>query len=79
LRRPRSRWRHRQLDAVLLEVLDRDPDQLQVAFGRLFRRHPAERVLAFLDEDTTLGDELALISSLPAWPYVQALLARPRP
>ena len=78
LHRPRSHWRHRLLDAVLLEVLDRDPGQLEIAFSRLFRGHPAERVLAFLDEDTTRREELALISSLPARPYLQALLARPR-
>jgi lycopene beta-cyclase len=76
--RPQSRWRHRLLDAVLLEVLDRNPGQLEIAFSRLFRGHPAERVLAFLDEDTTRREELALISSLPSRPYVQALLARSR-
>src|SRR5439155_22842533 len=44
--------RHRLLDAVLLDVLDRDPAELERAFARLFRRNPAERVLRFLDEDT---------------------------
>ena len=76
---PTQRRRHRLLDAVLLEVLDRDPGQLEVAFARLFHRNPAERVLRFLDEDTGIGDELHLMASLPPVPYLRALAARMSP
>jgi lycopene beta-cyclase len=73
---PPSRPRHQLLDAVLLDVLDRDPQLLELAFARLFQRQPAERVLAFLDEDTGFGDELRLINTLPKAPYVRALVRR---
>ncbi|HEU4421500.1 MAG TPA: lycopene cyclase family protein [Pilimelia sp.] len=70
---PRPRRRHRLLDAVLLAVLDRDPAELERAFARLFFANPAERVLRFLDEDTGVRDELRLIRSLPAAPYLRAV------
>jgi lycopene beta-cyclase len=69
---PSSRRRHRLLDAVLLDVLDHEPAQLERAFIRLFSTNPAERVLGFLDEDSNLRDELRLIISLPPAPYLRA-------
>jgi lycopene beta-cyclase len=69
----RPRRRYRLLDAVLLEVLDRDPGQLERAFARLFFANPAERVLRFLDEETRVPDELRLVASLPPGPYLRAL------
>jgi lycopene beta-cyclase len=70
---PRPGARHRLLDTVLLEVLDRDPAHLEQAFDRLFAANPTERVLRFLDEDTGVPDELRLIASLPPAPYLRAL------
>ncbi|MBO0868715.1 MAG: hypothetical protein J2P15_09145 [Micromonosporaceae bacterium] len=69
---PGSRRRYRLLDAVLLAVLDRRPAQLERAFARLFTTNPAARVLRFLDEDSNLRDELALIRGLPPAPYLRA-------
>jgi lycopene beta-cyclase len=70
--RPARPRRYRLLDAVLLEVLRRDPVQLELAFARLFRANPAGRVLRFLDEDTRVGDDLRLIGALPPVPYLRA-------
>jgi lycopene beta-cyclase len=67
--------RHRVLDAVLLEVLDRDPSRLEQVFARLFAANPVERVLSFLDEQTSVGDELRLIASLPPTPFLRASVA----
>jgi lycopene beta-cyclase len=69
----RSRWRHRALDALLLRALDRDPALLETTFERLFAGNPADRVLRFLDERSGVRDELALIASLPARPFLAAL------
>jgi len=78
---PRPRRRHRLLDAILLEVLDRDPTQLELAFRQLFLAGPPERALRFLDEDTQLLDEVRLAATLPPAPYLRAapaaLLRRP--
>ena len=70
--------RHHLLDAVLLDVLDRDLAQLERAFARLFLANPAERVLRFVDEDSRVRDELRLIASLPPVPYLRALIAHAR-
>jgi lycopene beta-cyclase len=78
---PRSRRRHRLLDAVLLEVLDRDPVRLEQVFAELFAGNPVQRLLRFLDEDTRVRDELRLIASLPRAPFLRAaaaVLARSR-
>jgi lycopene beta-cyclase len=81
---PVPRHRHRLLDDLLLRVLDRDPAQLELAFARLFVANPPERVLRFLDEDTTVAEELRLVASLPPAPYLRAaagaaVLRRRRP
>jgi lycopene beta-cyclase len=73
---PHPTLRHRVLDALLLDVLDHDPAQLERAFDRLFAANPTERVLRFLDEDTGVPDELRLIASLPPKPYLRALVNR---
>jgi lycopene beta-cyclase len=73
---PQPRARHRALDAVLLDVLDRDPAELERTFARLFRGNPAEQVLRFLDEDTGVPEELRLVTSMPPAPYLHAAAAR---
>jgi lycopene beta-cyclase len=74
---PARHRRHRLLDGVLLDVLERDPAELERAFAGLFTANPPERVLRFLDEDTGLRDELRLIASLPPAPYLRALASVP--
>ena len=70
--RPPARRRYRLLDAVLLDVLRRDPAELERAFAGLFGTNPVARVLRFLDEDTGPVDELRLIAALPPVPYLRA-------
>ena len=77
--RPYARRRHRLLDAILLDVFDRDPAQLEAAFAALFAANPAERILRFLDEDTRPDEELRLAASMPPAPYLRALVSRVSP
>src|SRR5690348_14009975 len=71
--RPTAHPRHRRLDRIMLRALDRDPAGLEVACARLFAGPSADPVLRFLDEDTTLLEELRLIRLLPPGPYLRAL------
>lgn len=71
---PVSRRRHRVLDAVLLDVVRDRPAQAVEAFVRLFGGNPLDRVLAFLDEETTLREEWALVRTLPQRPFVGAFV-----
>ncbi len=59
-------------DRVLLEVLAKGLWPGDRVFARLFARNPVQRVFAFLDNETSLMDELKLISSLPKLPFMQA-------
>lgn len=73
---PAPRRRHRLLDTLFLDALDRQPAQLERAFTLLFTANPVERVLRLLDEDSSLRDELRLISCMPPAPYLRAAARR---
>jgi lycopene beta-cyclase len=73
---PAVRRRHAYLDAVLLDVLRTEPDRLERAFFRLFARNPGDRVLRFLDEDTSLAEEALLVATLPPAPFLRAMARR---
>lgn len=59
-------------DRVLLDVLAKGYWPGDRVFSRLFARNPVQRVFAFLDNETTLGQELKLIFSLPTLPFMRA-------
>jgi lycopene beta-cyclase len=40
----------------------------------LFAHNPVQRVIGFLNNETTVGEELRLISSLPTWPFMRAAM-----
>ncbi len=60
-------------DSLLLHILARQPEQGQPIFEQLFERVPLRRVLAFLDEESRLRQEIPLLLSLPIRPFLQAL------
>ena len=70
---PASSLRHRALDAVLLEAIRREPARVVDVFERMFAANDGDRVMAFLDEATSVGQELALIRTLPPRPFLRAL------
>jgi lycopene beta-cyclase len=63
LRLPRWR-RHAWMDAVLLRALATGRQDGAAFFSRLLDRNPPARVLAFLDEETRLHQEVALMASV---------------
>ncbi|MDQ1293352.1 MAG: lycopene beta-cyclase [Actinomycetota bacterium] len=60
---PEPRWRHRLFDAAFLQAVLRDPPLLEKAFGVLAER-PA-RLMRFLDEDSSLGQEVRIALEMP--------------
>ena len=60
-------------DSLLLHILARQPEQGQPIFEQLFERVPLRRVLAFLDEKSSLRQDIPLLLSLPIRPFLQAL------
>ena len=70
---PVHRW-NRALDASLLRVIGDEPAGAVEIFAALLRRNPAQRILAFLDEDASLGSQFKLFATLPLAPFARALL-----
>lgn len=55
----------RVLDAILLEIMQNQGDQIKPVFTELFKNNPVERILRFLDEEAPAAEILALMASLP--------------
>jgi len=70
---PPDPLRFRFHDAVLLEVLARDPELGRSILAAIFARNPIQSVLGFLDDRSSLLDDLRVITACAPWPFLQAL------
>ena len=61
-------------DSVLLHILHKRILPGANVFTDLFKKNKASHVFAFLDNETTLADELRIISTLPTLPFTKAAL-----
>jgi lycopene beta-cyclase len=68
--------RHLAMDAVLLRALDSGRLDGAAFFAELFARHPVERVLRFLDGESSLPEELTVMASAPAGVMLRSVLRR---
>lgn len=59
-------------DSVLLKVLNNGGLRGKEIFTDLFKKNPVEKVFKFLDNETSLAEELKIISSLPTLPFLKA-------
>ena len=68
-----NRWK-RFLDSVLLNVLANGRHPAADVFAELFRKNAAADVLNFLDERTTLFQDLKIMKTVPLLPFSKAAL-----
>lgn len=68
----KNRWRF--YDAVLLEVLAKHNEQGASIFTRMFKKGKAAHIFRFLDEESSLADELKVVLSAPKIPFLKAAL-----
>lgn len=61
-------------DSVLLHILYHQTLPGSSIFTDLFKKNKPQQVLKFLDNETGLGEELSIISTLPTWPFMKAAL-----
>lgn len=66
--------RFRFYDNTLLHILYNNKLQGKKVFTSLFKKNRPQAVLKFLDNETSLKEELKIISSLPTWPFLKAAL-----
>lgn len=67
--------RHALMDSVLLNVLDQQRESGRAFFNRLFSANPPQRVLRFLDEQTSLAEDLAIMATVNIPQFMLATVA----
>ena len=66
--------RFRFYDNTLLHILYHNQLPGDKIFTQLFKKNKPQQVLRFLDNESSIKDELKIISSLPTWPFLKAAL-----
>lgn len=68
--------RFRWYDQLLLRIIRDEPHEVPKILWTLFSRNPIEQILRFLDEGTSLADEVKIFWSLPWRPFLRAIIRR---
>ncbi len=66
------KWRYRKYDSILLDILQSKNHLGEKIFTELYTRNPIQRIFRFLDEESNWVEDLRLISSLSAGPFLQS-------
>ncbi|MBD3750267.1 MAG: hypothetical protein IE931_12305 [Sphingobacteriales bacterium] len=67
------RWRFRLYDILLLQILNSEAYRGKEIFETLFKTQPTPKILKFLDEESTLWEELSIFSKLPIFLFLKSL------
>ena len=68
-----DRWHFRLFDTLLLDIMQRQGETTRDIFQQLFENNPVERILRFLDEKTSWADNLRIMSSVSAGPFLRSI------
>ena len=63
-------------DALLLDILGQHPESGRGIFTSLITRVNYGRIFRFLDEKTSIGEEVSIFRSLPFGPFIRSLARR---
>jgi lycopene beta-cyclase len=66
--------RFRFYDSVLLHILNKKQLKGADIFMRMFHKNKPQQVLKFLDNESTLKEDLSIISTLPTMPFAKAAI-----
>jgi lycopene beta-cyclase len=69
-----DQWQFHWFDTLLLDIMQRQGETTRDLFAQLFRRNPVERVLRFLDEKTSWADNLRIMNSVSAGPFMRSIV-----
>lgn len=70
---PAVKNRFKFYDKLLLYILHQNPEKGKEVFQKLFRKNSYDRILKFLDEKSTLLDEMILFMKLPKMLFLSAV------
>lgn len=68
-----DQWQFRLFDTLLLDIMQRRGEVTRDIFAQLFERNPVERILRFLDEKTSWADNLRVMNSVAAGPFLRSI------
>jgi len=68
--------RFRFYDRLLLGIIDQEPHKVKKIMDRLFQRNHFPRILRFLDEESSLLDEIRIFCSIPWVPFLKQLFRK---
>jgi lycopene beta-cyclase len=68
-----DRWQFRLFDTLLLDIMQRRGEVTRDLFAQLFARNPVARILSFLDEKTSWVDNLRIMNSVEAGPFMRSI------
>ena len=60
------------LDRIFIQVLVDQQVKGSTVFEKLFQKNTAQTMLRFLDEQTSIWEDLRLMTSVPTWPFMKA-------
>ncbi|WP_291723235.1 lycopene cyclase family protein [Bernardetia sp.] len=60
-------------DSMILNIMERDPADIQRIFTDMFRNNSIEQVLLFLDEQTNFLSDLKIMASVPPMPFLTSI------
>ena len=64
--------RYNWYDSVLLNILAKNELKGAEIFTHLFKKNDPGKILKFLDNETSISEELRILSTLPQWPFMKA-------
>jgi lycopene beta-cyclase len=68
-----DKWQFRLFDTLLLDIMQRRGESTRDIFRQLFERNPVERIFRFLDEQTSWADNLRVMNSVSAGPFMRSI------
>lgn len=68
--------RHKYYDKILLDVMDKKQIAAKDIFEILFRKNDVRAILAFLNEETTLIQDLRIMNSVPKLKFIPSALKK---
>lgn len=71
---PFQKGRFKKYDSTLLKVLSKADNKGKESFTEMFRKNGMQRMFRFLDEETNLQEELAIMSSAPLLTFGKAFI-----
>lgn len=70
---PADNLRYRLHDAVMLEIMTKEPELGRPIFSDIFAKNPVQRVLKFLDDRSSAWEDLPIMAAHMPGPFLRAL------